>query len=60
MTTKIQFKTYGTQQGSSEKEVYKNIILLQETRKSSNKQHNLTPKSTIEGRKENPKISRRK
>ena len=35
---------------TSKREVYSNIILLQETRKISNKQSNLTPKETRERR----------
>ena len=46
---------------SSKREVYSNVVLPQETRKASNKQPNLTPKS-IRGRrtKKKPhKVSRR-
>ena len=46
---------------SSKREVYSNTILPQDTRKSSNKQANLTPKAIRERRKrKNPKVSRRK
>ena len=50
-------KTYGMWQSSSNREVYRNTTLLQETRKISNKQPNLMPKDT-RGRekKQNPKI----
>ena len=49
----------GHSKSSSEREVHSKTILSQETRKSSNKQSNLTPKTTREGKKK-PKISRRK
>ena len=38
-----------TSKAVSEREVYSNIILSQETRKKSNKQTNVTPKATREG-----------
>ena len=38
-----QLKTYGMHQSSSNREVYGNTILLQGTRKTSNKQPNSTP-----------------
>ena len=41
-----QLKTYGMQQSSSKREVYSNIILPQETRKTLNRQPNFTPKTT--------------
>ena len=41
-------------------EVYINTILSQETRKTSNRQPNFTPKTTGKRRKKNPQISRRK
>ena len=41
-------------------EVYSITILPQETRKISNKQPNLTPKTIRERRTKNPKVSRRK
>ena len=44
---------------SSKREVYSNTILLQETRKTSNRQPNFTPKATGKRRKKN-KISKRK
>ena len=40
----------GHSKSSSEREVYSNTILSQETRKISNKQPNLTPKASGEGR----------
>ena len=49
----------GCSKNGSEREVYNNTILLQETRKISNKQPNLTPKRTREKRTK-PKVSRRK
>ena len=49
---------------SSKREVYTNTILPQETRKTSNRQPNFTPKTTgkiiIRRTTTNPKISRRK
>ena len=46
------------------REVYSNTILPQETRKTSNRQPNFTPKTTgkrtTTTTKKNPKISRRK
>ena len=51
----------GGSKSSSKKEVYRNTILPQETRKISNKQPNLTPKAIRERRtKKNPKVSKRK
>ena len=38
----------GHSKSSSKREVYGNKILPQETRKTSNKQHSLTPKATRE------------
>ena len=40
----------GCSKSRSKKEVYSNTILSQETRKISNKQSNLTPKGTRDGR----------
>ena len=40
----------GHSKSSSEREVYSNTILSQERRKNSNKQPNLTPKTSREGR----------
>ena len=42
------------------REVYSNTILHQETRKTSNRQPNFTPKTTGKRRTKYPKISRRK
>ena len=50
----------GCSKSSSEREVYSNTILAQETRGISNKQPNLTPKAIRQRRTENPKVSRRK
>ena len=36
----------GCRKSSSEREVYSNTILLQEIRKTLNRQHNFTPKTT--------------
>ena len=49
----------GCSKSSSRREVYSNTILPQETRKTSDRQPNFTPK-TIEKRTKNPQISRRK
>ena len=48
----------GHSQSSSKREVYSNANLPQETRKSANKQCNLTPKGTRERRIE-PKVRRK-
>ena len=45
---------------SPKREVYSNTILPQETRKTSNRQPNFTPKTTGKRGTKNPKISRRK
>ena len=46
----------GCSKSSSKREVYSNIILTQETRKTSNKQPNFTPKTTGKRTKNNPKV----
>ena len=56
MTMKIQLKTYGMKQSNSKREVYSNTILLQEKRKTSNRQSNFTPKTTGKRRTKTPKI----
>ena len=48
------------QQSSSKREVYRNTILPQETRNTSNKQPNLTPKAIGEKEQKTPKVRRRK
>ena len=50
----------GSSKSSSKREVYSNTILLQETRKISNKQPTLTPKAIRERRTKKPKVRRRK
>ena len=51
MTVKIgQSKNYGNSKSNSERDVYSNIILSQETIKISNKQPKFTPKTTRERR----------
>ena len=53
-------KPMGCSKSSSKREVYSNTILPQETRKISNKQHNLTPKAIREIRrttKNTPKLA---
>ena len=60
MTMKTQqLKTYGMQQSSPKWTVYSNTTLPQET-KTSNRQPNFTPKTTIKRRTKKPKIYRRK
>ena len=49
----------GCSKSSSKREVYDNTTLLQETRKTSNRQPNFTSKTTGK-RTKPPKISRRK
>ena len=51
-------KPMGCSKNSSEREVYNNTILPQETRKSSNRQPNFIPKKT--GKRRRKKNSRRK
>ena len=50
----------GCSKSSSEREVYSNTILPQETGNILNKQPNLAPKAIRERRIKNPKASRRK
>ena len=50
----------GCSKSSSKREVYSNTILPQETRKTSNRQPNFTPKTTRKRTKNTPQISRRK
>ena len=52
-------KPMGCSKISSKSEVYSNTILPQETRKTSNRQPNSTPKTTRTRRKKPHKISRR-
>ena len=55
MTMKTQqLKTYGMQQKCPKREVYSNTTLPQETRKTSNRQHNFTPKATGKRRRKKP------
>ena len=44
---------------SSKREVYSNTVLPQETRKTSNRQPNFTPKTTGKRRKKTPKLVER-
>ena len=50
----------GCSKSSSKREVYSNSVPPQETRKTSNRQPNFTPKTIEKRRTKNPKISRRK
>ena len=47
-------KPMGCSKSSSKREVYSNIILPQETRKTSNRQPNFTPKPTGKRRTKTP------
>ena len=62
MTMKTwQLKPMGCSKSTSKREVYSNTILPQETRKTSNRQHNFIPKTTGKKRTTTTKkISRRK
>ena len=53
-------KPMGCSKNSSKREVYSNTILPRETRKTSNRQSNFTPKTTGKRRTKSPKISRGK
>ena len=53
-------KPMGCSKSSPKREVYSNTILPQETRKTSNRQPNFTPKTTGKRRTKHPKISRSK
>ena len=58
MTRKTQqLKTYRMQQKHSKREVYSNTILLQEIRKTWNRQPNFTPKTTGKRTTTTPKKS---
>ena len=50
----------GCRKSSFKREVYSSTILPQETRKTSNTQPNITPKTTEKKEQKNPKIHRRK
>ena len=50
----------GCSKSSCKKEVYSNTIFPQETRKTSNKQPNLTPKAIRERRTNKTQVTRRK
>ena len=50
----------GCSKSSPKREVYSSTYLPQETRKTLNRQPNLTPKTIGQGRTKEPKISRRK
>jgi len=50
----------GCNKSSPRREVYSNTILPQETRKTSNRQPNFTPKTTGKRKTKTLKISRRK
>ena len=46
----------GCSKSSPKREVYSSIILLQKTRKASDRQHNFTPKATGKQRTKNLKL----
>ena len=46
----------GCSKSTSKREVYSNTILPQETRKTSNRQHNFIPKITEKKNKKTPKL----
>ena len=50
----------GCSKSCPKREAYCNTILPQETRKTSNRQPNFTPKPTVKRRKKKPKINRKK
>ena len=50
----------GCSKSSSKREVYRDIILPQETRKVLNRQHTVTLKATGKRRSKYPKINRKK
>ena len=52
-----QLKTLGCCKSSAKREVFNNTSLPQETRETSNKQPNPTPKETRKRRTKNPKVS---
>ena len=56
----LQLKTYVMQQSSSKRGVYSNTILPRDTRKTSTRQPNFTPKTTGKRGTTTTKISRRK
>ena len=60
MTMKTQqLKSYGVQQNSSKRDVYSDTILSQETRKTSNRQPNFTPKTTRKRRTQPPETQQK-
>ena len=52
-----QLTPMGCSKSSSKREVYSNTILPQETRKTSNRQPNFTPKATGNRRRKKNKIN---
>ena len=50
----------GCSKSSPKRKVYGNTTLPRETRKTLNRQPNITPKTTRKRRRKNPKVSRRK
>ena len=55
MTKHDNSKPIGCSKSSSKREVYSNTILPQETRKTSNRQPNFTPKTTGKRRTKKPR-----
>ena len=56
MTKHDNSKPMGCSKSSSKRELYSNKILPQETRKTSNRQSNFTPKATGKRRTKSPKL----
>ena len=56
MTIENNSKPMGCSKSSSKREAYSNAILPQETRKTSNRQPNFTPKTTGKRTKKPPKL----
>ena len=50
----------GCSKSSSKRDVYSNTILRQETRKTSNREPNFTPKTTGKRRTKDPKLDGKK
>ena len=54
-----QLKTCGMNKSNAKREVNNNTSLPQETRETTTKEPNFTPKATSKRRLKNPKVSRR-
>ena len=60
MTMKTQLKTLGCSKSSPKREFYRSTILPEETRKTSNRQPNFTPKAIGKWRRRNKKKKKRR